>query len=272
MKPREFLVLMLLTVLSMSVLWKVPIVSAAEVPKNMSRQSYVLEDGIEKSRRSYLLVYEPEKDTKRQVSVVSECEKPFQEEGVYGKCKHHISVAPTGKVSTVETGEDVVMIATAWDMPLILGTIDYGCCAAPLSIAFYKEDGERLGALKKPPRALHSLYGNTITRLWDLGNSAGRYGKTQFFVTQDDHKDDLFYALKKESGSTLSKVPILYKNANEAKCDEWFLGDFVKSRDQDEITFILEGFFCNNGTEGGYEKKLYSCYEKDKGIECSESR
>jgi hypothetical protein len=249
-----------------------PAVYAADATRNMFAPSYILENGIEKSRRSYLLVYLPEKDERRQVSVVSECQKPYQEEGVYGTCKHHISILPSGKTFTVDTGEDVVMIATAWDTPLVLGTVDYGCCAAPLTITFYREDGQRLGALKKTPGALHSMYGNAITRLWNLGNSTGRRDKAQFLVIQDDQKDDLFYALKKDMHGKFIKLPIRYRNSNEAKCDDWLLGEFVKYGDRGDTTLALEGFFCANNTKEGYEKKLYSCQEQDKAIECTERR
>ena len=248
------------------------VVYSADTTKNISGPSYVIENGIEKSIRSYLLVYHPDKADRRQVSVVSECQKPYEEEGVYGKCKHRINIIPTRKTFTVDTGEDVVMIATAWDTPLILGTVDYGCCAAPLTLTLYKEDGERLGTLKKAPRALHSLYGNAITRLWDLGNSTGRGEKAQFFVIQDDRKDELFYVLKTDTSRKLLKLPIHYKNPNEARCDEWFLGEFVKYADRDDATFTLEGFFCSNSTEQGQEKKLYSCHEKGNAVECKEGR
>lgn len=178
--------------------------------------SYNVESGIEKSRRSYMLVYNPENVDRRQISIVSVCQKPFQQEGVYEKCKHNIKIVPTGSTFTVDTGEDVIMINTAWNTPIVLGTLDYGCCAAPLTITFYREDGQRIGTIKKSHQALLSLYGNAITRSWDLRNSTGRHDKVQYFVIQDNQKDFKFYAIKKGSDGKLLKIPIYYKNVDQA--------------------------------------------------------
>lgn len=132
------------------------------------------------------------------------------------ECKHNIKIVPTGSTFTVDTGEDVIMINTAWNTPVVLGTLDYGCCAAPLTITFYREDGQRIGTIKKSHQVLLSLYGNAITRSWDLINSAGRHDKVQYFVIQDDQKDFKFYAIKKGSDGKLLKIPIYYKNVDQA--------------------------------------------------------
>lgn len=262
------LIIACLLFLSLSVPSLFSLLYAADNTKNVSGWSYSIVDGIEKSIRSYLLVANPENPDRRQLSVVSACQKPYRQEGVYGQCKHTITTAPTGSQFTVITGEDVLMIATAWETPLVVGTLNYGCCAEPFTIDLYREDGQRLGMLKKTHRSLSSLYGNAITRTWALGNSTGRHEKIQYFVIQDDQKEDLFFAIRKSLDGKTLKIPIQYKNTDQSFCEEWYLGKFVKYGDRNDITLSLEGFYCNN--KEGYKEKLFSCLDQEKAIECKE--
>lgn len=238
--------------------------------------SYSIQKGIEKSSRSYLFVHRPQETQERRITVVSECQKEVHAEGVYGKCKHTVSISPTGKNFTLHTGEDVVMIQTAWDSPLVLGTINYGCCAEDVTITFYTEDSSRLGMLQKTPGMMQSaLYGTTITRALDLGNSTGRHEKQQFFVVEADNNEVAFCAWEKNKTGGLKKVPILLQEDETHICGKWFLSEFVKYGDRDDITLILEGISCNENTEAdtkcnALDKRYFSCHEGKNAIECKE--
>ena len=242
---------------------------AAEKIATAEPWSYSIENGIEKTKRTYLLVSSPQEPQEKRITVVSDCQKPVNTEGTYGTCTHTIRVKPSGATFTARTGEDVVMVQTDWTAPLILGTVDYGCCAGPLVITFYREDGKRLGSLKKPPAALQSLYGNAVTRKWDLGNSTGRHENRPLFVIQDDLKDNAFFALAKGNGNDLVRLPITYTNTAEKKCTDWFLSEFVKYGDRDDMTLALEGLFCNDSTPEDYVKVLFSCHEGKNAIDCT---
>jgi hypothetical protein len=224
---------------------------------------YSIQNGMEKTKRSYLLVYAPQTQQERHISVVSQCSKPHLTEGTYGKCSHRINIQPTNKIFSVDTGEDVVIVNSSFDS-LILGTIEYGCCAGSDTVRFYTENGSYLGRLAtmSPSKSRN----NVITDMFDFRNSAGRHENIRYLIVQGDKDDYKYYAWIKENKKEMVKIPILMTISDKKKCDEWYLTDFTKYYDHHDITLTLEGRFCEK------QNRTFSCKQIENTIECTPSK
>jgi hypothetical protein len=222
--------------------------------------SYSIENGFEKTKRTYLLVYNPQSQQERQITVVSQCSKPYMTEGTYGKCNHKINIQPTNKIFSLDTGEDVVIVNSSFDS-LILGTIEYGCCAASDTVRFYTEDGSYLGRLTtmSPSKSRN----NVITDMFDFSNSTGRHESAKYLVVQDDKDDYKYYAWIKENRKEMIKIPIHLTIPDKENCDEWYLSDFTKYVDRQDITLTLEGRFCEK------QNRTFSCQKIGGNVNCT---
>ena len=222
--------------------------------------SYSIEKGIEKSKRSYLLVYAPKEKKERRIKVISECQKPHSAEGAYGKCTHKIDIQPTNKKITLKTGEDVVMIFFPWG-PLVLGTINYGCCGGPDIVYFYTENGKYLGSLEGFNLSNRANYNNLIAREFDMKNTTGIY----MLVEKGDKIGDI-QALVFENGDAFKRIPVLFTIKGKEKCEYWHIEEFVKYGDREYITLKMNGYFCKGEA---LEEQVFICSNTEKGISCS---
>jgi hypothetical protein len=222
--------------------------------------SYSIQNGIEKSERTYLLVYAPATREEKHIFVVSQCSKPHQSEGTYGKCTHKLSIQPKNQKFSLNNGEDVVIVDSPFDS-LILGTIEYGCCADSDTVRFYTETGSYFGRLTtlSPLKSRN----NVITDRFDFKNSTGRHESTKYLVIQDDKNDYKYYAWVKENENQIRKIPILFTIPNKENCDEWYLTDFTKYGDRQDITLTLEGRFCES------QSRTFSCQKTEDNIHCT---
>lgn len=227
--------------------------------ENNSGWSYSIQNGIENSKRTYLLVYSPGMKEEKLITVASQCSKPYPSEGAYGICTHDVNIQPSKKNFSLNTGEDVIIVSSPFGF-LILGTMDYGCCGGPNVAKFYTDTGEYLGKLNTITPSKNSK--NVITDITDFQNSTGRFEKTNYFVVQDDKNNLQYYAWVKENDKPITKIPIIFTIANKKKCDEWYLSDFTKYEDRQDITLTLEGRFCEN------QKRTFSCQKEEKAIHC----
>lgn len=236
---------------------------------NNSGWSYYIRNGIEESKRSYLLVFHPGRKEQKQINVVTTCSKNFDNDGVYGICNHDIFIEPEKQKLLLNTGEDVVVSTSNFDF-LIIGTISYGCCALADTIKFYTENGLYLGRLY----GLDISKGrNTITDTIDLRNHSrnsrrGRSENIDFFVVQDDNDDLKYSAWVKEPDdkSQMRKIPIIFNMSNKDTCEEWYLTNFVRYYDRKDITFTLEGRFCEK------QERTFNCQMEEDKINCTPSQ
>lgn len=236
---------------------------ASEDKDNNFGWSYSIQDNIEKTKRTYLLVYEPQSQQERRISVVSQCSKPHMTEGTYGKCNHKIDIQPTNKTFTLDTGEDVVIVNSSFDS-LILATIDYGCCAGSDTVRFYTENGSYLGRLSTISPSKNN--NNVITGMFDFRNSTGRHESIKYLAVQNDKDAYTYYAWVKENKNEMIKIPILLTISGKKNCDEWYLSDFTKYYKHNDITLTLEGRFCEK------QNRTYSCKQIEGNIKCTPSK
>lgn len=234
--------------------------------KNDYKWSYSVQNGIEKSKRSYLLVYASQTKKERLITVVSHCEKILGTGGRYGTCTHKIDIQPTKVNFSLNTGEDVVMISASvgFGDTLILGTIAYGCCGTPNFVRFYTEYGKYIGSLQRED--LHSFNNNMITNMFVFGNSTWDDEKRSYFAVEDEENYDKYYAWVKEGKREIVKVPILYTNPDKEKCKVWYLAAFSTYAVRPGITMILKGRYCNTTED---QERLFSCYKTESTINCS---
>jgi hypothetical protein len=154
--------------------------------KNYNNWSFEIKNDVEISKRDYLLIYSPQEKKERRIRVISQCRKTRNTEGVYGKCTHDINIQPTNKKFKLNTGEDVVMISFTWGAPLILSTIEYGCCGSPDIVRFYTEKGEYLGFIKGHNISKRASYENLILRTYDMGNATRDKKKRIYMLVVTD--------------------------------------------------------------------------------------
>jgi hypothetical protein len=252
------LILILLTV-TMSSCWHSPRTSP------VGKWSYSVNNGIEKSERTYLLVYEPGTNKERRVTVVSRCEKPYPAEGTYGKCSHNVTVQPVNVHFNLATGEDIVMIQFTYDSPLILASIEYGCCGGPDTVKFFNERGLYLGFIEGVGVSQRANYYNLIARTFNMRNGT-RYGEKIYLLVQTENKTKPFQAFVFEKEMVPNSIPVVVSISEREKCEDWYVEDFTAYGDRQGITLKLEGFFCRN-TEDAQEQ-VFSCSVSEKAITC----
>jgi len=227
--------------------------------------SYSVKDNKEKSKRAYLLVYAPDKKERR-VVVTSECERPYYAEGTYGTCTHKVSVqSPGGTNFKLNTGEDVVMVQFTYDAPLILATIEYGCCAGSDVARFYTEKGEYIGAIRGYGISTRANGNNVIERTFSMGNGT-RYRDRILLLVQASEKDKDFKAWTYGPDGKSATVPVLLEIPNTEDCEDWHVDDFVAYGDRQDMTLKLKGVWCAD--RGGDREQYFSCTLSDKSVTC----
>ena len=238
--------------------------SLASAENSGGKWSYKIENGLEKSERSYLLVYYPKTEQERYIEVISQCQLPYPGEGTYGKCTHKIKIQPTKAEFTLNTGEDVALIRgnNVRGVPLILSTIEYGCCGGPDLVRFYDEYGKYLGRIDKAHDSYRPNYDNVITREFNFGNLTSIEGK-MVFIFQDENNKDKYYALINEAKDNWVKLPVFLNFPNKSICPGWYLSKFIQYGDRKDLTLVLEGTECEVET-----KPVFSCSKSEEAINC----
>jgi hypothetical protein len=228
--------------------------------------SYSVENGIEKSKRTYLLVHH-DPDTKQQktITVTSQCERPYLSERTYGTCKHNIGIQPAGTKFNINTGEDVVRVEFTWEAPLILATIEYGCCAGPDTVRFYTDKGKYLGAIRGDSVDSRANFQNLIVRTFDMGNGT-RYGKKIYLLLEKDRSESGLEAWVYENANKTRKIPVLLTIPEGTTCEDWYVSEFVAYGDRHDIILKLKGVWCSNNE--GIKDFSFSCLPTDREINC----
>ena len=164
------------------------------------------------------------------------------------------------KKITLNTGEDVVMICFPWG-PLVLGTINYGCCGGPDIVYFYTENGKYLGSLEGFNLSDRANYNNLIVRTFDMKNTTEIY----MLVEKEGNNSDI-QALVFKNGDAPKRIPVLFTIQGKEKCEYWLIQEFVKYGDREYITLKMRGYFCK---EEALDEQVFSCFKTEKGISCS---
>ena len=238
-----------------------PAVAGAGDP---SSWTYSVKRGEERSSRSYLLVNRPGDASEQRIRVRSVCRRPFPAEGAYGRCEHTLVIFPGARHLRLQTGEDVGIVRFTWGMPLLLATIEYGCCGGPWTARLYDERGKFLGLTRGFKPAAGAVGDNLITRTYDFGNGT-RYDKQSVYLlvspegkaTDIRRMDVVLFR-----GATHVRQPIHVPPPDPAECEEWVVSDFVAYGDRKDITLKLEGGPCS------VPEKSFSCDVAHDSLEC----
>jgi len=228
---------------------------------NDAKWTYTVQNGIEKSKRSYLLVSDPDSKEEKRFSVISTCEKQLRAEGVYGTCVHQIN-NETDKVKfTLKTGEEVIMAGIIRDAPLILATVEYGCCAGPDIIRFYTETGKYLGSKTEYLDCNRINKRNVIRSKSDFGFGPFYDGRSYLLVSPDEKSNDL-KAIIWESGRLIGSIPVELSFPNKELCPAWTIEQFDGYRDSKYLTLTLRGIECDT------DKAIFNCSVSKEKMTC----
>jgi hypothetical protein len=245
--------------------------SAGSLGNADAKWSYSVSQGTEKSKRDYLLVYEPGKQQEKKINVISTCTKPYPAEGVYGKCTHDVSFQPSNTTFKLNSGEDVVIIQFTWDAPLILATIEYGCCAGADIVRFYTDKGKYLGSIWGYSVSNRANYNNVIARTFNMGNGARYREKIYLLVQKDEGHTDL-QAVVFNSNKWEGMIPVSLSIPSKDICGDWSIDEFYAYGDdahRKDITLKLKGSFCD--TSETLTEKIFSCTASETQISCQPS-
>lgn len=227
--------------------------------------SSLVKNGINNTKRDYLLVHAPGTKQEKNIHIISRCNKPINAEGVYGECTHDIRIQPTNKEFTLRTGEDVVVTELkATNAPLILATIGYGCCMDPSTIRFYSENGKELGMLFSygaRPIEFNPVVKNPIY----LGN-ATNYKDKIFLLTNRSEKSAELQVLVFDSNKLTGHIPVsLPIFSVTSNCGpSWHIEDFLSAGES--LTVKLAD--CDVPESEKLVKKTFTCSVSEKEITC----
>jgi hypothetical protein len=220
--------------------------------------SYQIEGEIGITERTYLLVYGDDATNLKKIHVVSKCQKIISSESTYGECTHQISLSSNKKKYTLKTGEDVVLVKSPTDI-LLIGTLNYGCCAGPDYIEIYTKNGAYLGIIEGFNLSKRANRNNILERLFDLRNTA-----RNFMLIQQQNSFNFEAIAFKNDGSS-QKISVQVDIKGKDKCDYWHIEDFVQYGDVKDITLNVSGFFCHANIP---EEQSFLCKPKNNIIEC----
>jgi hypothetical protein len=146
---------------------------------------YLVSEGKVKSSRLYMLVLNAGEPKEKRLEVRSVCERPKDTEATFGECVHTIHMSPDSKKLELKTGETVFLPyfgGTLDNFPLVIGTIQYGCCGGTNTIDFYGPDGTRMGSL---PTFINDHSG-VPDRITDFNNAANH---NLILTTENDQEE-----------------------------------------------------------------------------------
>jgi len=224
--------------------------------------SYTIENGIERSTRAYLLVADAGQRSQRRVRVRSSCLKPHDSEGAYGKCEHVVNIE-SQREFRLDSGEDVVIVSAKWGAPLLLATLQYGCCGGPWTARIYDDQGKYLGMTQGFD--VNPIGNNAITRSYDLHNrTVSRNGAETLLVLGEkpDERVRALHAITFEHGHRATH-PVRLESADLGACTEWVVGGFDAFADRSDIVLKLEGGPCE------VPDRKFSCGWRDDALVCT---
>jgi len=224
--------------------------------------SYAIENGFERSTRTYLLVADAGQKSQRRVHVRSSCRKPKGTEGAYGKCEHVVSESAQREFR-LDSGEDVVVVSAKWGAPLLLATLEYGCCGGPWTARFYDDQGKYLGL--QQGRSETAIGNNAITRSFDFHNRTVSPGGMETLLVLGEKPGDrlrALHAITWEQGRR-STHAVHLQTADLGTCADWVVASFDAFADRSDILLKLEGGPCE------VPEKVFSCAWKDDALDCA---
>lgn len=231
--------------------------------KNYNNWSFEIKNDVAISKRDYLLVYSPQEKEERKIRVISQCRKPLNIEGVYGKCTHEIKIQPTNKKFKLNTGEDVVMFSLNGDQ-LILGTREYGCCGGFDKMRFYTEKGEYLGYIYGRDFSERANSENLILRTYNMYNASFDMEKN-YMLMRNESNHELEAFVFGNNITKRKKIPLLLSIEGKEKCDDWLIKEFMHYGDRPNMTLKMEGYFCKEEVN---EEPIFICSGTEKGLNC----
>jgi len=251
-----------MTALLASCLLFVSNISAGEASTAISSS---IRNGIEHTKRDYLLVHASGTKQEKSIHVISKCNKPVGAEGVYGECTHEVEIRPGDLKFTLTTGEDVVMAdLKTKEAPMILATIGYGCCMDPSIVRFYSDRGKYWGRLLSygvRPIAFNPVVKSPVY----LGNATGYKDKTFLLTNRSEESAELqvlVFDSKKLSGRIPVSVPIFSATSNCGPTS--YIDDFVAVGER--LTLRLAD--CDAPGSDKLVKKTFNCLVSEKEIAC----
>jgi hypothetical protein len=225
--------------------------------------SYTIENGVERSARTYLLVADAGQNSQRSVRVHSSCRKPRDTEGAYGKCEHTVSVESAQHEFRLDSGEDVVVVGAKWGAPLLLATLEYGCCGGPWTARLYDDQGKYLGLTQGFDTT--AIGNNAITRSFDFHNRTISLAGVETLLVLGEKSDDRLraaHAITFEHGRR-STHAVHLPLADLGTCADWVVAAFDAFADRSDILLKLEGGPCE------VPEKVFSCTWKDDALDCT---
>jgi len=229
--------------------------------------SYSIKDGEEHSTRAYLLVDRAGTPDETRVRVRSACHKPHESEGTYGQCVHRLTVG--SRRFELATGADVVLARFTWDAPLLLATVEYGCCAGPSTVRFYDEKGAYLGSHRVYDLSDRLAGGNLFTRTIDAGNGT-RSGARAYLVVSPDPEQSPMKGLEAVvfEGAQRSRRPVHLTLPNPQQCADWVVSEFTAYADRSDLTLKVDGMFCPDDVVA----RSFSCVDDGERIDCKAAK
>jgi hypothetical protein len=228
--------------------------------------SYSVKNGIINTKRSYILVYEfrdylSGKRTTKKIYVVSQCSNPTYSEKTYGNCNHQISIEPTGLKFSLNTGEDVVIAHTDFDIT-ILGTIDYGCCAPSENTNFYTDTGKYLGEFRGGNFFRRGK--NVFTDSYYFNNLTNEHNDLQYLIIDGDPKINQYFIWTIKPNGEMKKQSILLSVSDYGECKGWGFLEVLHNTNErkDNIELELSGLMCEPQT------KIFTCQNEASIISC----
>jgi hypothetical protein len=235
----------------------------ALAPARDSAWSYTIENGVERSTRTYLLVADAGQNSQRRVRVRSSCHKLRDSEGTYGKCEHSVSMESAQGEFRLDTGEDVVVVSAKWGAPLLLATLEYGCCGGPWTARFYDDQGRYLGLTQGFDTT--AIGNNAITRSFDFHNRTVSLTGVEILLVLGENSDDRMraaHAITFEHGRRATHEVHL-QSADLGSCTDWAVTGFGAFADRSDILLKLEGGPCE------VPEKVFSCTWNDGALDCA---
>jgi hypothetical protein len=224
--------------------------------------SYRIENGQERSTRAYLLVADAGQKSQRRIRVRSSCQKPHETEGAYGRCEHQVSVEPSRDEFRLDSGEDVVVVSAKWGAPLLLATLEYGCCGGPWTARFYDERGNYLGQTQG--FADTAVGNNAITRSFDFHNrTVARDGRETLLVLGEKAGARLSDMHAITLGAGRSTHAVRLHAGKLGACDDWVVAGFDAFADRNDVLMKLQSGPCE------LPDQRFSCNWKGDALECA---
>ncbi len=224
-----------------------------------------IKNGIEHTKRDYLLVHAAGTKQEKNIHIISRCKKRVGDEGVYGECTHEVRIQPTNVQFTLRTGEDVVMVdLKAKDAPLVLASIGYGCCMDPSTVRFYSDSGKYLGTLYS--YGVRTITFNPVEKSPIYLGNATSYKDKIFLLANRSEKSAELQVLIFDSRRLTEHIPVSLPifSATSNCGPSWHIEDFATAGES--LTIRIAD--CDVPESEKLIKKVFTCSVSKKDITC----